>query len=60
MTRKLSLRKESLTELTTDDLTHVVGGQDSAVVCIGNLTESIGLSCGCTGYYPSIFDRCPE
>ena len=42
--RTLALRKEALTELSTDDLEHVVGGQ-----------ELLG---GLTGYYPSVFDPC--
>ena len=31
--RKLSLRKESLTELSTDELTAVVGG-DATAICL--------------------------
>jgi hypothetical protein len=44
--RKLRLRKDTLTELSTADLGLVVGGQ-----------QTIG-PCGLTGYYPSIFDPC--
>ena len=47
MTRKLSLRKEALTELGTDELASVAGGQ-----------QSLYPTCACTGYYPSIFDDC--
>ena len=43
--RKLVLRKEAMTELSTDDLKQVAAGQ-----------EILG---GLTGYYPSIFDPCP-
>ena len=42
--RKLSLRKDTLTELSTADLAQVVAGQDA-----------LG---GFTGYYPSLFDPC--
>jgi hypothetical protein len=32
--RKLTLRKDTLTELSTDELTVVVGGQASIVICL--------------------------
>ncbi len=50
MTRRtLTLRKETLTELTADDLRQIAGA--SGVLC--------PTSDGCgTGYYPSIFDPC--
>ena len=32
--RKLALRKESLTELSTDELSAVVGGDDPSIVCL--------------------------
>ncbi len=44
--RALTLRKDTLTELTTADLQQVAGGQETI------------LFCGLTGYYPSIFDPC--
>lgn len=47
MTRTLSLRKDTLTELATAELESVVGGQ-----------QSIVPTCVCTGYYPSLFDPC--
>ena len=44
--RKLTLRKDTLTELSTVNLSQIVGGQETVVFC------------GMTGYYPSIFDPC--
>lgn len=44
MTRRLSLKKESLTELGTDELTLVVGGPGTHVTCYTGLTY-----CPCTG-----------
>ena len=44
--RKLSLRKDTLTELSTVDLGRVVAGQETIAFC------------GLTGYYPSLFDPC--
>jgi hypothetical protein len=45
--RKLSLRKDTLAELTSDDLAQVIGGQ-----------QSIIPTCVCTGYYPSLNAPC--
>ena len=45
--RKLTLRRESLVELTTAELASVAGGRDS-LVCLTNLT----------GYYPSLNAPC--
>jgi hypothetical protein len=49
MTRKLTLRRESLTELTATELGSVVGGQVT-LVCLPTHQ--------CTGYYPSINAPC--
>jgi hypothetical protein len=52
--RALVLRKESLTELATDELSEVAGGSHTCV------THSILLTgCMCTGIYPSINVDCP-
>lgn len=52
--RKLSLRKDTLVELTTDDLVGIAGAAPaSGALC--NVTQSC---VPCTGYYPSIFDPC--
>jgi hypothetical protein len=56
MARKLTLRKDTLSELSTADLTQVAGAAQQSILC--NLTESCLPTCGCTGYYPSIFDPC--
>lgn len=53
--RKLVLRKETLSELDTDDLGRVVGGTSGACV-----TYSIVLTgCMCSGMYPSLNVDCP-
>lgn len=52
MKRTLTLRRETLTELGTDDLTRIVGG--------GSLTYTILPSgCKCTGWNPSLNAPCP-
>ena len=56
--RTLTLRKDTLTELTNDELARVAGGSADISGLPCQTTESLGLSCGCTGYYPSIFDPC--
>ena len=43
MARKLTLKKESLTELGSDELTRVVGGPGTHVTCQSGLTY-----CPCT------------
>ena len=53
--RKLSLRRELLTELTVGELASVAGA--SGLPCDIEV-ESLIPTCGCTGYYPSIFDPC--
>lgn len=53
--RKLSLRKESLTELATDELSSVVGANSD--VCV---TYTVVLTgCQCSGAYPSLNVNCP-
>lgn len=56
--RKLTLRRERLAELSTSELQAVNGA--SGLPC--NTTQTtqtiIPTDCGCTGYYPSIFDPC--
>lgn len=54
-TRKLSLRRELLSELTTGELASVAGA--SGLPCNTDI-ETLIPTCGCTGYYPSIFDPC--
>lgn len=54
MTRTLALKRETLTELTTDDLTIAVGGASGVTCpvkwCVENLSDAIG----CVGTY-----QCP-
>ncbi len=61
--RKLTLRKDTLTELTTGDLRLVAGASGDVCYlsdgCV-NLTESCLPTCGCTGHYPSINARCTD
>ena len=52
--RKLALRKESLTELATDELSEVAGGSDACVTYTYVVT-----GCMCTGMYPSLNVDCP-
>ena len=49
MTRKLTLRRESLTELTDTELGSVVGGQVT-LICVPTHQ--------CTGYYPTLEAPC--
>ena len=49
MPRKLTLRRESLTELSDTELGSVVGGQVT-LICVP--TQQ------CTGYYPSLNAPC--
>jgi hypothetical protein len=58
MIRTLALKRESLTELTTDELTHVVGADGTHITCYTGLTY-----CPCTGLIndpeiPSIDSPC--
>jgi len=46
--RKLTLRKESLAELSTADLTAVVGGQETALLCGPQPTPMPTRNLGCT------------
>lgn len=54
--RKLSLRRERLAELTTSELRSVAGA--SGAPCEISVFTNIPTDCNCTGYYPSIFDPC--
>ena len=54
MDRKLSLRKETLTELSPGELADVVGGTSDA--CITYTVLITG--CMCTGMYPSLNIDC--
>ena len=56
MTRKLTLRRERLAELSPAELQAVAGA--SGLPCNIEINESIIPTCGCTGYYPTIFDPC--
>ena len=55
--RKLSLRQETLADLTTDELGSVAAA--SGLPC-QLLTQQTCLpsQCGCTGYYPSLNAPC--
>jgi hypothetical protein len=51
--RRLTLRKDTLAELTSDDLREIAGAAEHSSLC------NVTYSCvPCTGYYPSIFDPC--
>ena len=52
--RKLVLRKESLTELASDDLSGVVGASHECVTY-----TKIPTGCICTGIWPSLNVDCP-
>jgi hypothetical protein len=52
--RKLTLRREALAELSTADLRAVAGGAPTN----GGICETLIPTCTTTGYYPSIFDPC--
>ena len=52
--RTLVLRKESLTELATDELSGVAGASNYCVAYTVLVT-----GCMCTGMYPSINIDCP-
>ncbi|HVF20888.1 MAG TPA: class I lanthipeptide [Mycobacteriales bacterium] len=52
--RKLVLRKETLSELDTDELGRVVGASDACVTFTIVLT-----GCQCSGIYPSLNVNCP-
>jgi hypothetical protein len=54
MKRKLVLRRESLTELTTDESRHVVGGTTPGIVQSA-VTDCLKLTCGCL---PTISCNC--
>ena len=59
MTRKLTLRRERLAELSTSELQAVNGASGLPCNLTDGCTESIiPTDCGCTGYYPSLFDPC--
>lgn len=47
MSRRLVLAREPVTELTTDELAHVAGGQVPLPTQV------------CSGYYPSLNRPCP-
>lgn len=54
-TRKLTLRREHLAELTTAELGSVNGA--SGLPC-DPLGATIVPTCGCTGQYPTFRDPC--
>lgn len=56
--RKLSLRREHLAELATSDLRSVGGA--SGLPCDTVEVTQLCPTFGCTGNYPSIFDRCAD
>jgi hypothetical protein len=49
--RTLTLRQESLADLTSDELAVVAGGS-------GGCFASLPPTCECTGYYPSLNAPC--
>ena len=58
-TRKLTLRREQLTELTTAEMSSVAGA--SGLPCDPQIeVTQLCPTFGCTGYYPSIFDPCTQ
>lgn len=54
MTRTLSLKRETLTELTADDLRIAVGGASGATCPLGDCVDELSHKLGCVGTY-----RCP-
>lgn len=54
--RKLTLRREHLAELTTSDLRSVGGA--SGPPCDTIEVTQLCPTFGCTGHYPSILERC--
>ena len=54
--RTLTLRRESLTELTTAELGSVVGGAQT-YICIQDPSTLVPTN-QCTGYYPSLNAPC--
>ena len=60
MNRKLSVKKERLAELTTEELGNVAGGASGAPCNQTNLcTTAISCGCGPTYYLSQIFAECP-
>ena len=55
-TRKLTLRRELLSELTTGELASVAGA--SGVPCHIEIRETLIPTCGCTGHYPTVLEPC--
>lgn len=53
--RTLVLRKETLTELASDELSSIVGGTSNDCVTY----TKIPTGCICTGIYPSLNVDCP-
>jgi hypothetical protein len=53
--RKLNLRREILTELTTTELGSVVGGAVSGILCD---PSTLLPTHQCTGYYPTLEGGC--
>jgi hypothetical protein len=49
MRRRLTLRKETLSELSTEQLAAIAAGQDA---------KTLLPTCQCTGYYPTINAPC--
>ena len=47
--RRLTLKRESLAELTSDEIRGVVGAQATLGGVNSCLTDCMKLSCGCTG-----------
>ena len=52
--RKLSLRKETLTELSTGELHLVAAGSNTCLTY-----TLLPTGCACTGRYPSLNEPCP-
>ena len=56
--RKLTLRREHLAELATEDLRSV--GAASGLPCETIAVTQLCPSFGCTGHYPSILESCTD
>jgi hypothetical protein len=51
MKRTLSLKRETLAELTTDDLRDVVGGASGITCPLGDCVRDLSEALGCVGSY---------
>ena len=51
MKRTLRLRRETLAELTTDDLRDVVGGASGVTCPLADCVQDVSKAIGCVGSY---------